>query len=110
MKNQAHAAGGIILALSLLLPLDSLAEDQAALYKSKCSVCHGSTGSGRSAIKDSSLLTEEVRKRSDRQLAEAISKGGADGKSNHAYEKKGVTPEQVNLLVQHIRDLQGRRK
>lgn len=82
------------------------AEDAAALYKAKCASCHGATGAGRSAMKGSDLLTDEVKKRTDEQLTEAIASGGLKSKSSHAYEKKGVTRDQVGLLVKYVRELQ----
>ena len=82
------------------------AEDAAALYKTKCASCHGATGAGKSAIKGSNLLADEVKKRTDDQLTEAIAGGGPKSKNSHAYEKKGVTRDQVGLLVKHVRELQ----
>jgi mono/diheme cytochrome c family protein len=90
----------------LLFLGQSLAEDGAAIYKSKCASCHGPTGSGRTAIKGSNLLTAEAKKRSDAELADAIAKGGEKKNSSHAYEKKGLSVEQVNMVVGHIRKLQ----
>ena len=81
------------------------AEDAKALYKSKCASCHGATGAGRPALKRSSLLTDECKKQTDEQLADAIAKG-PKSKSSHAYEKKGLTRDQIHLLVQHVRELQ----
>jgi len=89
----------------ILAPL-CRAEGAAALYKTKCASCHGTTGAGRPAMKGSNLLTDEVKKRTDGQLTEAIASGGPKSKSSHAYEKKGVTRDQVGLLVKHVRELQ----
>lgn len=85
-------------------------EDAAALYKAKCASCHGAAGAGRSAMKGSDLLTPEVKQRSDEQLANAIAKGSPKSKNSHAYETKGVTRDQVSLLVQHVRELQRKAK
>lgn len=84
------------------------AEDAAALYKARCASCHGASGAGKPSLKGSNLLASEVRNRTDDQLAEAIAKGGPNSKSSHAYEKKGVTRDQVSLLVQYVRDLQNK--
>ena len=86
------------------------AQDGAALYRSKCLACHGVSGEGRPAIKGSDLLTDAARKKSDAELTEAIARGGQDKIATHAYEKQGVTPEQVQGLVKYVRELQSKRK
>lgn len=96
---------GRIILTAIALAALSAAQDGPALYKSKCANCHGQKGEGKAAIKKSSLLTPEAKKRSDAELTEAIAKGAKRG-SAHAYEKKGVTAEQVKLLVEHVRELQ----
>lgn len=57
-------------------------------------------------MKGSDLLIHEVKKRTDEQLTEAIASGGPKSKSSHAYEKKGVTRDQIGLLLKHVRELQ----
>ena len=57
-------------------------------------------------MKGSDLLTDEVKNRTDEQLTEAIASGGPKSKNGHAYEKKGVTRDQVCLLVKYVRELQ----
>lgn len=99
------------MAMFLLLNASAIAplcrpEDAAALYKAKCAPCHGASGAGRSSMKGSNLLTPEAKSRTDEELANAIAKGGPKSKGSHAYETKGVTHNQVGLLVQYVRDLQ----
>ncbi len=95
----------LCLILLILAPLGR-AEDVAALYNTKCASCHGAKGAGKSAMKGSNLLTDDVKKRTDEQLTVAIASGGPKSKASHAYEKKGVTRDQVGLLVKHVRHLQ----
>jgi len=90
----------------LLCPFAARAEDSSALYKAKCANCHGPNGAGRSAMKGTNLLTDEAKKLSDADLAEAIAQGGKRRSSAHAYEKKGLTPQQVKLLADFVRALQ----
>ena len=58
--------------------LTALADDTAALYKSKCAMCHGATGAGdtpmgkKLALKP--LASPEVQKNSDAKLLEVIAK------------------------------------
>jgi mono/diheme cytochrome c family protein len=96
----------ILCLIPLILAPLCRAEDAATLFKTKCASCHGATGAGKSAMKGSNLLTDEVKKQTDEQLTEAIASGGPKSKSSHAYEKKGVTRDQVGLLVKYVRELQ----
>jgi len=86
------------------------AQDGAALYRSQCLACHGAAGEGRTAIKGTNLLTDAAKKRSDAELALAIAQGGENKNATHAYEKKGVTPDQVQALVKYVRELQSKQK
>jgi mono/diheme cytochrome c family protein len=86
------------------------AQDGAALYRSKCLACHGTDGGGRPAIKGSNLLTDAVKDASDAELTEAIARGGEKKLASHAYETKGVKPEEIQLLVKYVRTLQSKPK
>ena len=82
------------------------AEDGAALYKTKCSACHGANGEGKPAMKAPSLVSDEAKKLSDTDLTDMIANGGKEKKAAHAFSKKGVSDEQVKALVTYIRELQ----
>lgn len=101
----AILVGTIAVALFIMLPNLSWAEDGAALYKAKCAVCHGATGEGKPAAKIPSLTSDKTQKMSDAELTDFIANGGPNKKATHAFEKKGVTPDQVKALVAHIREL-----
>lgn len=101
---------GLLASLLVAIPRSAKAEDAATLYKTKCATCHAPDGSGRKALKGSNLLTPEAKKLSDAQLTEAIAKGGAKKDEGHAFEKKGMTADQVKMLVQCIRELQKKAK
>ncbi len=80
------------------------ADDAAALYKSKCQVCHGADGKGTAAgqkmgAKD--FQSPEVAKQSDAELAKATKEG--KGKMPK-YDGK-LTKEQIDSVVQFIRTL-----
>jgi cytochrome c6 len=80
------------------------AEDAAALYKSKCQVCHGPDGKGSAAgqkmgVKD--FHSPEVAKESDADLAK-ITKEGKNKMPK--YEGK-LTDDQINDLIKYIRTL-----
>lgn len=74
-----------------------------ALYKTKCAVCHGADGKGETAIgkanKMQDLSSAEVRKRSDEDLAEVISKG----KGKMPAYAKSLKPDEIKGLVAYIR-------
>ncbi len=97
----------IAVALFLILPnLSWAADDGAALYKTKCAACHGADLAGKPAAKAPSLISDESKKESDADLTDMIANGGKDKKAMHAFASKGVTPDQVKMIVSYIRDAQ----
>ncbi len=101
----AILVGTIAVALFIMLPNLSWAEDGAALYKTKCAVCHGANGEGKPAAKIPSLASEKTQAMSDAELTDFIANGGPSKKATHAFEKKGITADQVKALVAHVREL-----
>jgi len=93
--------GPLIALTALALP--AAADDAAALYKSKCAMCHGATGTGdtpmgkKLALK--SFASPEVQKNSDAALLETIAKGR--GKMP-AFGTK-LSEEQMKQLVAMVR-------
>jgi mono/diheme cytochrome c family protein len=97
----------IAVALFLILPsLSWAADDGAAIFKAKCAACHGADLAGKPAAKIPSLVGDDAKKASDADLTDIIANGGKDKKASHAFANKGVTPEQVKLVVSYIRDAQ----
>lgn len=97
----------IALALFLFLPnLSWAADDGAGLYKTKCAMCHGVDLAGKPAAKAPSLIGDEARKATDAELTDMIANGGKDKKAMHAFSNKGVTPDQVKMVIAYIRDAQ----
>jgi cytochrome c553 len=92
-------------ALFLVLPTLSYAEGAADLYKTKCAACHGADGAGKPAAKIPSLISDEVKALSDADLTTAIAEGGKSKKATHAFQAKGLTPDQIKMLVSYIRGL-----
>jgi len=91
----------IAIALFILIPNLSWAEDGAALYKAKCSACHGADGAGKPAAKIPSLIGDEAKKMSDADLEKAVTE-----KPKHAGVAKALTPDQVKAVVAYVRSLQ----
>jgi mono/diheme cytochrome c family protein len=71
---------GIVATLSLVLAMPAFAaSDGAALYKAKCTTCHGADGSGQTSVGKSMKLRDlrsaEVQKQTDIELTKLISGG-----------------------------------
>jgi mono/diheme cytochrome c family protein len=97
----------IALALFLILPnLSWAADDGATVYKTKCAACHGADLGGKPAAKIPSLVTEDAKRVSDTDLTEMIANGGKDKRSSHAFSAKGMTPDQIKMVVAYIREAQ----
>jgi cytochrome c6 len=81
------------------------ADDAAALFKSKCAMCHGATGAGDTPIGKSmgikDLAAPEVQGKSDADLAKVIS----DGYKKMPAFKSSLSGAQVSDLVKFIRTL-----
>lgn len=97
----------IALALFLVLPnLSWAADDGASTYKAKCAMCHGADLAGKPAAKIPSLVSDDAKKASDADLTDMIANGGKDKKASHAFVAKGLTPDQVKMVVSYIREEQ----
>ena len=96
----------IALALFLILPNLSWADDGASLYKAKCAVCHGADLAGKPAAKAPSLVGDQAKKASDADLTDMIANGGKDKKATHAFANKGVSQDQIKMIVAYIREAQ----
>ena len=95
----------LLLLLLVSVSLTCLADstDAAALFKSKCAMCHGPDGTGNTMgqkLGVKSYKSPDIQKQSDGDLKNAITNG--KGKMP-AY--KTLTPEQVDGLVKYVREL-----
>jgi cytochrome c6 len=95
----------LIAAMGLLLTawtMPLVAQDAAAMYKTKCAACHGPDGKGDTAIGKKlgvrDFASPEVQKQSDDELAAIIN----DGKNKMPSYKKSLKPEEVKALVAFI--------
>jgi cytochrome c6 len=95
-----------MMALGVLLAaaVPAAADDAAALYKSKCQVCHGADGKGTAAgqklgVKD--FQSPEVQKQSDAELIKVTKEG--KGKMPK-YDGK-LTDDQIKDLIKFIRKM-----
>jgi len=95
----------IAVALFIVMPNLSWAEDGAALYKAKCAACPGPDGAGKPAAKIPALNSDDVQKKSDAELTDFIANGGPSKKASHSFSQKGLSAEQVKALVAQVRSL-----
>jgi mono/diheme cytochrome c family protein len=79
--------------------------DGAAIYKSKCAMCHGPDGAGQTAMgknmKLRDLRSAEVQKQTDVELAKWI----ADGKGKMPAYKAKLSAAEIDALVGFIRSI-----
>ena len=106
MKNVAVWILMLSVALWIAIPRASAADDGGTLYKSKCAMCHGADGAGKPAAKIPSLVSDESKKATDAALTDDIANGGPDKKPAHAFQNKGLSPDQIKMIVSYIRDMQ----
>ena len=80
------------------------ADDSAALFKSKCAMCHGADGMANTTMAKNlgikSYKSPEVQKTADADLKAIITNGKGKMPSY-----KNLTPEQIDGLVKYIREL-----
>ncbi len=91
----------IAVALFILIPSLSWAEDGAALFKAKCAVCHGPDGAGKPALKAPSLISDEVKAKSDADIIKVVQTN-----PKHAALAKALNEDQLKAIVVAVRGLQ----
>jgi cytochrome c6 len=93
-----------LLLVAFIVSVNCFADsDSAALFKSKCAMCHGPDGTGSAMgqkLGVKSYKSSDIQKQSDADLKNSITNG--KGKMP-AY--KTLTPEQVDGLVKYVREL-----
>jgi len=95
-----------LLLAGLLFSVNCPAEstDGAALFKSKCAMCHGPDGTANTTMGKNlgikSYKSPDVQKQSDADLKNTIVNGKGKMPSY-----KTLTPDQVDALVKYIREL-----
>ncbi len=92
----------IAVALFILIPnLSWAADDGATIYKTKCAACHGADGAGKPAAKIPSLVSDDLKKASDGDIAKSVAE-----KAKHPAGVKSLAPDDVKAVVAYIRTLQ----
>jgi cytochrome c6 len=92
----------------LLVALPAMADagvDGAALFKSKCAMCHGADGAGQTptgkSMKVRDLKAVDVQKQDDKALFTIIS----DGKGKMPAYKSKLSTAEIDALVGFVRSL-----
>lgn len=92
----------IAVGLFVLIPnLSWAVEDGAAIYKTRCAACHGVDATGKPAAKIPSLVSDEIKKMSDDDMAKAVTE-----KPKHPSMVKSLAPDLVKMVVSYVRSLQ----
>ena len=89
----------MILAAFAALSTLAWAQDGAALYKSKCAMCHGAMGEGKigPSLQKTSL--------SEAQIADLLTKGAAGKKAPHSKPVAGLTADQASSVATYVASL-----
>src|ERR1700746_2358035 len=93
----------LVVALTLMtMTGSSAAADAGALYKSKCSGCHGAKGEGKPAVKAPALKGTAM---DAGQIADQITKGNTENKAPHNKGMSGVSADQAKLIAEYVKSL-----
>jgi mono/diheme cytochrome c family protein len=104
--NRVVLSTGTIALVLLFSALSARAQETGDnLFKSKCAMCHGPDGAGKTkmgeTLKIPDLQSADVQKKSDADLNAVIAKGR---NKMPAYEAK-LSKEEIAKLVVYIREL-----
>jgi cytochrome c553 len=92
-----------VIAMFLIAFTGSLvAEDGAALYKKKCSGCHGASGEGKPTVKAPALKGTTLEAN---QIVEHTMKGEANSKPPHNKAIAGLNDEQAKSIAEFVKTL-----
>jgi mono/diheme cytochrome c family protein len=87
-----------IVLLAAFMAISSLtwAQDGAALYKTKCAMCHGAAGEGKSgpSLQKTTLTAA--------QITDLLTKGAEGKKAPHAKGVAGLTAEQASAVATYV--------
>jgi mono/diheme cytochrome c family protein len=82
----------VLAALAMMMSTAAFAEDGAAIYKTKCAMCHGAAGEGKSA--------PAIKGKAN--VVDVVTKGGL-AKAPHAKAIAGVTEDQAKAIATFLK-------
>jgi cytochrome c553 len=86
----------LLASISMLAWLQAPAQDGAALFKTKCAMCHGDQGQGKPPM---------APKIAGSAKTEAVLTKGGEPKAPHIKPMSTLTPDQVTSLVAFVKTL-----
>ena len=90
----------LVAAVALSLASTGLAADAAAIYASKCAVCHGKDGKGTPAgLKMGAPDLAKAKNDSDKELVGVIT----NGRGKMTAFKGKLAPEEIDALVKYVK-------
>jgi len=96
MRNKL-GIGVLLTALSLVSSLSVWGQDGAALYKSKCSHCHGATGEGKKG--------PALKGKSADDIVALLTKGDPQKKAPHSKAMSGMDEAKAKAIADFIQTL-----
>jgi mono/diheme cytochrome c family protein len=87
----------VVLAVAIALPV--FAADGAATYKTKCAMCHGPEGQGKTgpALKGTSLTAD--------QIVDVLTKGAEAKKPPHKKPVSGLSADDAKAVAEYVKSL-----
>jgi mono/diheme cytochrome c family protein len=86
----------LAISIALLTSLPVLAQDGAALFKTKCAMCHGDQGQGKPPMAPKVAGSAKV---------EAVLSKGGEPKAPHIKPMSAITADQVTSLAAFVKTL-----
>jgi mono/diheme cytochrome c family protein len=93
---------GLVILFLMTATVSRAADQGAALYKSKCSGCHGAKGEGKPAVKAPALKGTAL---DAGQIADQITKGKPESKAPHNKAMAGVSDDQAKAIAEYVKTL-----
>jgi len=89
----------LLVAVGLCSTLPALAQDGAAIYKTKCSACHGAEGQGKigPALKGTSLSADDI--------SSLLVKGNDARKPPHKRPFNGLSDADAKAVADYVKTL-----
>ena len=98
-----HFGLSLVILFLMTATVSRAADQGAALYKSKCSGCHGAKGEGKPAVKAPALKGTAL---DAGQIADQITKGKPESKAPHNKGMAGVSDDQAKAIADYVKTLQ----
>jgi mono/diheme cytochrome c family protein len=100
MRARILCAGLAIAAVALISSPAARGADGAALFKSKCSGCHGANGEGKPAMKAPALKGES---KSADEIVAFLTKGDPQMKAPHSKSVSGIDAAQAKAIAEYVK-------